>query len=120
MPCWKLSQEFGTKENPKNKKTLNVTHSIAAYPLLKCSQPQPQYQKPMNPIIKNEKPKLTVENEVSIETFVILVKSGIELWTRAGAILVSLVEKNPNIYSEVIQKNPDITFEMLLVFEKIG
>lgn len=74
----------------------------------------------MNPIIKNERPKLSVENEVSIETFVILVKSGIELWTRAGAILVALVEKNPNIYSEVIQKNPDITFEMLLVFEKIG
>lgn len=74
----------------------------------------------MKPTVSNIKPALTSEQTVSIETFVVLVKSGIELWTKAGEMLVKLVEQNPNIYSEIIAKSPTITFEMLLAFERMG
>lgn len=66
------------------------------------------------------KPKLSIEETVSIETFVVLVKSGIELWSRAGEMLVALVETNPNVYSEIISRNSFITFDMLLAFERMG
>lgn len=74
----------------------------------------------MNPIVKKESIKLSIEDNVSIETFVVFVKSGIELWTKAGEVLVKLVESNPNVYSQIMASNPAITFEMLMSFERMG
>lgn len=75
----------------------------------------------MKPIaLKEARQPLSVETNVSIETFVVLVRSGIELWSRAGEMLVKLVEENPNVYAEIIEKNQSITFEMLLAFERMG
>lgn len=56
----------------------------------------------------------------SIESFINMVREGISLWHRAGELLIKLVDDNPNIYSDIIQRNSGITFEMLLVFERIG
>lgn len=56
----------------------------------------------------------------SIETFVSLVRSGVELWIKAGETLVQMVDKDPSIYARIISQNSFITFEMLLAFEKIG
>jgi len=62
----------------------------------------------------------TAIQTTSVETFVTLVQCGMEMWMRAGEMLVKLVSENPNIYSEIIVRNPSITFEMLLAFEKMG
>lgn len=64
--------------------------------------------------------KLEVGPKATIEKFVGLVQTGVLAWSQAGEMLVNLVNDNPNVYSEIIKSNPNITFEMLLVFEKIG
>lgn len=75
----------------------------------------------MKPITQKEaRVPLSVDMQVSVETFIVLVRSGIELWTRAGEMLVKLVDSNPNVYAEIIEKNQSITFEMLLAFERMG
>lgn len=55
-----------------------------------------------------------------IENFISLVSAGVESWKKAGAILVELVENNPNVYAEIIKKSSGISLDTLMVFERIG
>lgn len=55
-----------------------------------------------------------------IETFSSLVQQGIDAWTRAGALLVEMIESDPKCRESIIEQCPDITEEILSRFEAIG
>ena len=65
------------------------------------------------------KTTLTTKDE-KMESFLTLFREGVEAWVKAGAILVELIEENPNIYDEMIEKCPTLNAGILTRFEQIG
>lgn len=56
----------------------------------------------------------------TIDKFLLLVQRGIDAWREAGAMLAAMVDSNPNTYRDIMSKNPAVSVDMLLAFEKIG
>jgi hypothetical protein len=56
-----------------------------------------------------------------IGQFCDLVRQGIEAWEKAGALLVALLEEDPNVFEKIIANSVDgLKHEHLLTFERIG
>lgn len=67
--------------------------------------------------------KLTVTPEkpdAQILKFAQLIQGGIDAWTEAGKILVILIEKDSFCFAKIRASFPEISTDMLRVFERIG
>lgn len=62
---------------------------------------------------------LTVKNQ-KIEEFAALCQQGIDAWTRAGEILVELVEDDPQVFDKIIAADPRMNAGILGRFEQMG
>lgn len=54
------------------------------------------------------------------DEFVELVEAGKTAWERAGELLVRALDRDPLAYTNLLEKHPDLTEEVLSVFERIG
>ena len=45
---------------------------------------------------------------------------GIESWAKAGAVLVEMVDENENSYSNILERIPDLSYDVLSRFEQMG
>lgn len=70
--------------------------------------------------IPEEGEELPELGDPEIHRFIELVNQGIEAWAKAGAILVQMVDRNPNAYKLIMAKSPHISVDLLLAFERIG
>lgn len=61
-----------------------------------------------------------VVGHASIESFVALVQQGIDAWTKAGALLVEMLNSDPQLFAKIRAKYPDISLDTLTIFERIG
>jgi len=55
-----------------------------------------------------------------IKQFSTLVASGIDSWTKAGELIVKMVDKNDKTYENILQELPDMSYDILSKFEQIG
>jgi len=55
-----------------------------------------------------------------IGKFIALVQQGIDAWNEAGKRLVIMMEKDPGILKTIQIMHPDISYDMLATFERIG
>lgn len=62
---------------------------------------------------------LTTKNQ-KIQEFANLCQQGIDAWTRAGEILVELVEADPQIFDKIIEADPRMNAGILGKFEAMG
>lgn len=70
-------------------------------------------------IMNSIKPTSNKAN-ITILKFSDLVQQGINAWTEAGKILVSILDDNPEARADILDLCPDITEEILARFEAIG
>ncbi len=56
----------------------------------------------------------------AVDSFVALVQKGIDAWNEAGKRLVVAIEKDPGFCAKVRAAHPEISKDMLVVFERIG
>lgn len=83
----------------------------------------------LRPFIDLSKTMTTLTNAVEeaaptilteIEVFAKLVREGIDAWTKAGELLVACLDKDREFLAKVRKAHPEISYQMLLVFERIG
>lgn len=55
-----------------------------------------------------------------VDRFSRLIMQGVELWVKAGELIVEMVDKNKNAFAEIIRENPDLSVDLLISFERIG
>ncbi len=55
-----------------------------------------------------------------IGQFVALVQQGIDAWNAAGKKLVVMLGKDPQLFDKIRKVHPEISIDMLAVFERIG
>jgi hypothetical protein len=55
-----------------------------------------------------------------IVQFIDLFRQGVEAWIKAGEILVELVENDPHVYDEIIERCPTLNAGILGRFEQMG
>ena len=64
---------------------------------------------------------LTIKEEQrKIEQLIDLIQKGVDAWIESGKILVELVESNPHIYDNIIQKCPTLNAGVLGKLEMMG
>lgn len=63
---------------------------------------------------------ITQSPAAAIKELHALIVQGVEAWTRAGKILVTLVDQDPDIYNEIIAKHPGLTKSTLAQLEAVG
>ncbi len=61
-----------------------------------------------------------IQKKNSIEEFGNLVQAGMDAWTKAGKMLVEMLEDDPNIRARIIEEIPMMTLDALARFEQIG
>jgi len=67
------------------------------------------------------KTKMTLATQQSkIQEFAELCQKGIDAWTRAGEIIVELVEADPQVFDKIIEFNPNMDAGILGKFEMMG
>jgi hypothetical protein len=67
------------------------------------------------------KNKMTLtQQQAKIQEFADLCQQGIDAWTKAGEIIVELVESDPSVFDKIIQFNPAMDAGILGKFEMIG
>lgn len=69
-------------------------------------------------IVSKEPPTLPALSKP--QQFAAFVQAGVDAWTKAGELLVEMVEANPSAYAEIIKECPNISVDVLLAFERIG
>ena len=62
---------------------------------------------------------LTVNTE-KVQSFIDCFRQGVEAWTKAGEILVELVDEDPKAYDAITAKCPQVTPAILAKFEQMG
>jgi hypothetical protein len=62
----------------------------------------------------------TTQTEHAIEQIVSLIKQGVEAWVKAGKLVASAVDDDPDFIDKVCAKFPDISPEVMLRFDQIG
>lgn len=55
-----------------------------------------------------------------VDMFANLVRAGVEAWTEAGRILVEAIDADPDFSRKVRKAHPEISPDMLILFERIG
>lgn len=55
-----------------------------------------------------------------IGEFAALVQKGIDAWTKAGELLVAILEEDPTCFEKITGTFPEISTDMLQAFERIG
>ena len=60
------------------------------------------------------------QQNMKIREFTDLCQKGIDAWTKAGEIIVELVESDPTAFDKIIEFNPNIDAGILGKFEMIG
>lgn len=60
------------------------------------------------------------DHDKLIKEFASLYQQGIQAWTRAGEIIVQLVDADPHAFEWIIAEHPDFNPTILSRFEKIG
>jgi hypothetical protein len=63
---------------------------------------------------------LTIDKSAKISEFSRLYEEGLKAWSKAGEVIVELVEDDPNVYDEILAACPMLTPSVLSTFEKIG
>jgi hypothetical protein len=61
-----------------------------------------------------------MNTQTKIDTFAKLVKDGLNKWTKAGELLVSIIDDDPNCFKKIVKRHPFITNDLLSAFERIG
>lgn len=56
----------------------------------------------------------------SIDQFLTLVKAGVDSWTKAGKVLVELIDKDQTVFERILRKAPNFTVQELHHFELLG
>lgn len=65
--------------------------------------------------------KMTITQQHSkIKEFADLCQKGIDAWTRAGEIIVELVESDPKVFDKIIEFDPNLDAGILGKFELMG
>jgi hypothetical protein len=64
--------------------------------------------------------KLTQTQQARIQKFSDLCQQGIDAWTEAGTIIVSLVEEDPSVFDKIIEMDPRMNAGILGRFEAMG
>lgn len=64
-----------------------------------------------------QQPEIT---QSDVRRFTDLVDEGVDAWTKAGKLLVQIVEKNQNAYAIILKECPKLSISLLLTFERIG
>jgi hypothetical protein len=55
-----------------------------------------------------------------VTRFCDLIRAGIEMWVEAGALLVEMRKRDPEVHLRIMERNPMMTLEVLDAFERIG
>lgn len=71
----------------------------------------------LQPQLKHKEVEITGEH---VQQFMAFVTEGVLAWTKAGRLLVQMVERNPNTFALIRKDNPQLSIDVLLAFEKIG
>lgn len=61
-----------------------------------------------------------MQNNDKIKQFVSLIFEGIEAWTKAGSLLVEMIEEDPDIVDKICESTPGLSKDVLYRFESIG
>lgn len=61
-----------------------------------------------------------ISHEAKVKEIIDLYREGVEAWTKAGEILVELVDEDPQTYDYIIQQEPRINTGVLSKLEQIG
>lgn len=70
--------------------------------------------------MNNDLPIKREDHDALIKEFASLYQQGIQAWTRAGEIIVQLVDADPHAFQWIIAEYPDFNPTILSRFEKIG
>lgn len=58
--------------------------------------------------------------EKDIQSFLELFKQGYDAWVKAGELLVKMIDQNPSVIDDIIDRYPDMNAGILRQFEKMG
>lgn len=64
--------------------------------------------------------KKIMQKNDKIKQFVSLIFEGIEAWTKAGSLLVEMIEEDPDIVDKICDSTPGLSKDVLYRFEAIG
>jgi hypothetical protein len=64
--------------------------------------------------------KATLTKSATVDQFLALFKEGYDAWVKAGEVLVELIDQNPMVIDEILDRYPDINAGILRQFEKLG
>jgi CRP-like cAMP-binding protein len=64
--------------------------------------------------------KATLTKSATVDQFLTLFKEGYDAWVKAGEVLVELIDANPQVIDEILDRYPDINAGVLRQFEKLG
>lgn len=60
------------------------------------------------------------EQAQRITEFLQYLREGVEMWVKAGETLLKLVDDDPHVYEQILQKEPNINARLLYKLEEIG